>query len=373
MITATSQPTLLRPLLVSLAVCCTLGAVACHDAPSTAQAAEASAPRAPKKSAARVDAATPAPQRSHEHQTQGRRLELVYRATITPGDKDGPVDVFLPIAQSTPEQDVEAVNVHSPMRGEFGTEKTYHNRFWHAHLDALPDKPLTITVTYRVARRKLVQDDIDKRAGNAYAPGQLDKFHLFLKANRRVPVDAKIVRQVIGDTGIKADDTLAQRARKIFDYVVDTMEYKKVGTGWGNGDTYWACSKHYGNCTDFHALFTSLIRHEHIPARFEIGFPVPTDRDHGKIAGYHCWVKFYLPKVGWVPIDASEAKKHPKMHDTYFGTQPADRVQFTVGRDLDLGAHQHTRPLNYFIYPHVEVGGKLYHGVETTVSYKALK
>ena len=51
-----------------------------------------------------------------------------------------------------------------------------------------------------------------------------------------------------------------------------------AGSGWGNGDTFWGCSERYGNCTDFHALFISLTPSEGIPARIEIGFPVPTDR-----------------------------------------------------------------------------------------------
>jgi len=62
--------------------------------------------------------------------------------------------------------------------------------------------------------------------------------------------------------------------------------------------------------------------------------------------------------VGWFPIDASEAWKHKERRDLYFGTQPADRIQFTIGRDLELGDGHTTGPLNYFIYPHVEVAGK---------------
>jgi hypothetical protein len=57
----------------------------------------------------------------------------------------------------------------------------------------------------------------------------------------------------------------------------------------------------------------------------------------GKIEEYHCWTEFYLPGVGWFPIDASEAWKHKERRDLYFGTHPADRIQFTVGRDLELG------------------------------------
>ena len=125
---------------------------------------------------------------------------------------------------------------------------------------------------------------------------------------------------------------------------IDNVEYKKVGTGWGNGDTFWACNERYGNCTDFHALFISLARSEGIPARFEIGFPVPESRDEGKIAGYHCWVQFYLPEVGWFPIDASEAFKHPERREFFYGSPSRDRIHMTTGRDLELGEGHEASP-----------------------------
>jgi hypothetical protein len=37
-----------------------------------------------------------------------------------------------------------------------------------------------------------------------------------------------------------------------------------------------------------------------------------------------------------------------------------DRVTFTTGRDLVLAPKQDGEPLNFFIYPYVEVGGKVY-------------
>ena len=114
----------------------------------------------------------------------------------------------------------------------------------------------------------------------------------------------------------------------------------------------------YGNCTDFHSLFISLARTEGIPARFEMGFPVPLDRSSGQISGYHCWVEFYLPETGWFPIDASEAAKHPEKRELLYGTQPADRIHFSTGRDLRLGPDHRDAPLNYFVYPHVEVDGE---------------
>jgi transglutaminase-like putative cysteine protease len=137
----------------------------------------------------------------------------------------------------------------------------------------------------------------------------------------------------------------------------------------------WACDSGYGNCSDFHSLFISLARTEKIPAKFEIGFPLPEKAASGDIPGYHCWAKFWVSGKGWVPVDISEASKHPEMKDYYFGNLTPDRVAFSSGRDLELVPKQDGPPLNFFIYPYVEVGGKPYaqDKVEKKFSFEDVK
>ena len=42
----------------------------------------------------------------------------------------------------------------------------------------------------------------------------------------------------------------------------------------------------------------------------------------------------------------------------YFGGLTVDRVDFTAGRDVNLEPRQTGSPLNFFIYPWVEIDGK---------------
>ena len=58
-----------------------------------------------------------------------------------------------------------------------------------------------------------------------------------------------------------------------------------------------------------------------------------------------------------MPVDASEASKHPEKHDYYFGHLDENRVAFTMGRDLELKPRQNREPLNYLIYPYAELDG----------------
>lgn len=75
----------------------------------------------------------------------------------------------------------------------------------------------------------------------------------------------------------------------------------------------------------------------------------------GVVKGYHCWAEFWDGR-GWVPVDASDASKNPKLAEYLFGNLDSDRMQFTVGRDLVLSPAT-AEPLNYFIYPRAEVKG----------------
>ena len=113
-----------------------------------------------------------------------------------------------------------------------------------------------------------------------------------------------------------------------------------------------------------------MMRSSGIPARFEIGFPLPENKTEGDIAGYHCWAEFYLVGVGWVPVDASEAWKNPAKRDFSFGAHDVNRVFFTYGRDIRLSPDQKGEPLNYFIYPYAEANGQPVKNLQTHFSFR---
>lgn len=274
------------------------------------------------------------------------------------------VDIYLPLPAEHAGQRVVASSLQSNLPGEPGIEERHGNRYYRIHRPANINAPVQASLNWTVERATVT-------AGGTDGASEADLAR-YLLPNSLVPVGHEILQPILAEIHEqRADDSPQATARAIYDWVVDNVEYKKVGTGWGNGDTFWACSERYGNCTDFHALFISLARSEGIPARFEIGFPVPLDRPAGDIGGYHCWVQFYLPERGWVPIDASEAAKHPQQRELLYGTHPADRIHFTTGRDLVLSEGSAIQPLNYFVYPYVEVGGKPWQvKLDTRFSYR---
>jgi transglutaminase-like putative cysteine protease len=190
----------------------------------------------------------------------------------------------------------------------------------------------------------------------------------YLEPDKLVPLNDTIAELSRQQTA--GDATPLQKARHIYDYVIATMRYDKSGEGWGRGDAVWACTAKRGNCTDFHSLFIGMMRSAGIPARFEIGFPLPEGKSEGDIPGYHCWAEFYLSGIGWIPVDASEAWKNPAKRDYFFGAHDDNRVFFTYGRDLVLSPEQKGPALNYFIYPYAESDGQPVKGLTTHFAFR---
>jgi transglutaminase-like putative cysteine protease len=193
----------------------------------------------------------------------------------------------------------------------------------------------------------------------------------WIEPDTLIPTDGKIKELAVEVTGSQSGTV--PKAKAAYDYFFTNMRYDKTGSGWGRGDAVWACDSKRGNCTDFHSPFIGVLRADGIPARFDIGFPLPEDKDKGDIPGYHCWAEFYANKTGWVPVDISEAWKAKEKQEYFFGSVDANRVQFSTGRDVTLSPKQDGPALNYFVYPYVEVDGKPYEKLDKQFSFEELK
>ncbi|OLE60029.1 MAG: hypothetical protein AUG74_16350 [Bacteroidetes bacterium 13_1_20CM_4_60_6] len=220
-----------------------------------------------------------------------------------------------------------------------------------------PDSGKTIELRYRVLRKEK----------NAY-PANNAEGARYLRPETLVPVNETFRTLADKAAAGKTDDL--DRAKAIYDHVIGRMRYDKSGTGWGRGDAIYACDARTGNCTDFHAYFIALARSIGIPARFAIGATIPADKNEGTIDGYHCWAEF-LADGRWVPVDISEAWKNPKLADYYFGHNPANRFELTKGRDLVVDPEPASGPINFLVYPLLEMNGEIVKP-ETTFTFRRI-
>jgi uncharacterized protein (TIGR03000 family) len=293
---------------------------------------------------------------------KSREFFFTYTATVKGLPPDKTARIWLPVPSTSEDQKVTVVS--QDPAGQIGTEPKYGNRIYYYEGTAGADGTIKVQLKFRVKRFEVKGDQNQTAAAD-------EQTQTFLAPDAMVPVGGKALTLVQGKT--LPTEALAL-ARVFYDAVNDHMRYSKEGTGWGRGDVEWACDSKYGNCTDFHSLFISLSRAHKIPAKFEIGFSIPEKRGAGPVPGYHCWAKFKPQGRGWIPVDISEANKvkakDNQMVNYYFGNLTEDRVTFSTGRDLRLEPVQQGKPLNFFIYPYVEVDGKQYDNVERQFAYE---
>jgi transglutaminase-like putative cysteine protease len=295
---------------------------------------------------------------------ESRHFIFDYAFTVKNLDAGKKVRIWIPAAHSDASQEVNVVSIKSdlPLKKIRGL-KDGNELYFAETSSARPE--LHFDVVYDIVRHE--------RLGL-----RLEPHTSAVSLSKQERVEDLQPYVLVPITGVPAD-LAAQvtvgktepldKARAIYDYVFATLRYDKTGTGWGRGDVLYACDAKRGNCTDFHSLFIAMARSQGIPARFEIGFPLPSDKHSAEVAGYHCWADFYIDGKGWIPVDISEAWKHPEKKEYFFGSHDVNRVQFTMGRDLILTPAQQGKPLNYFVYPYVEVNGQEYSNVSLAFSF----
>jgi hypothetical protein len=275
------------------------------------------------------------------------------------------IRIWFPAAHSDAWQEVKVLSASGDLPLKKTRESKNGNEIYYAETSK-PKTELHFEVVYDVVRHEHLTSGLQTPHLASVTLNAKERKE-DLAPNVLVPITGLPAELAAKVTESKNSDL--DKARAIYDYVFTTMRYDKTGTGWGRGDVLYACDAKKGNCTDFHSLFMAMARSRGIPSRFEIGFPLPPDKHAAEIAGYHCWAEFFEPNDGWIPIDISEAWKHQEKRDYFFGAHDQNRVQFTVGRDLELNPKQAGKPLNYFVYPYIEVDGKEYSDVSTAFSF----
>jgi transglutaminase-like putative cysteine protease len=309
-----------------------------------------------------LTAAKAAPEKA---EPKSRTFEFTYAATVQ-GLKPGQTArIWVPVPSSGEDQDVTLIEKQAPGGVRINREARYGNQigFVEAKADA---GEVALKMVYRVTRRE-VRGETGRKSEE-----DRERQARYLQPDALVPITGKPLELLEGK---ELPEDPMKKARVLYDVVNGHLRYSKEGTGWGRGDAVWACDSRFGNCSDFHSLFISLARGQKIPARFEIGFPLPQKRGSGEIPGYHCWAFFQPDGKRWVPVDISEANKDPKRKDYFFGNLTEDRVTFSSGRDLELVPRQKGGLRNFLVYPYVEVGGKEYpeSKVEKKFGFRDLK
>ncbi|MEL7499386.1 MAG: transglutaminase-like domain-containing protein [Planctomycetota bacterium] len=279
-----------------------------------------------------------------------RKFTFRYAFTLKDLPRTGKVKIWVPIAESNSHQTVSYELGEELADLKINRDQVHKNKI--GFLETTGNTEYSFSLEYEVERQVAKLDTSEKTLSEA-------KSETYLSANKLVPIDGRPA-ELLANKSVPDEPTDA--AKMLYELVETHMTYDKSKPGYGKGDAIWACDSQTGNCTDFHSLFIALARNQKIPARFEIGFPLPpgdSKPESNQIGGYHCWAWFHIDGQGWTPVDISEADKHPELKNFYFGALTQDRIGFSKGRDIVLVPAAKSEPLNYFVYPHVEVDGEI--------------
>lgn len=280
-------------------------------------------------------------------------LDVSYRTEIRDLPKDAEnVRIWMPVPPNTAGQHITKFEVDSPVRYEYTRDPALGTRMLYFETNTM--EPFAVEARYHVARK---QTGIQKVELSEAETAQ------YLKLTKKVRVTPDVeafAREIIGDA--KDPYTVG---RLVFDGIREALFYDKTIPGCGTGDTQWILTYRRGKCDDYHALMMAILVSRGIPVRWEQGFPLPFPEGgqvesgelEGDCTGSHCWLSFYAPTHGWVPVDVSEGDKIAEGGDFYFGNLSANRFQVSVGRSVMLKPAQGGDPLPTFAFAYAESDG----------------
>ncbi len=281
-------------------------------------------------------------------------FDVTYRTEVHSLPRDAEqAYIWMPLPPSDDAQEVADLSITCPAGYEITSEEVYGNRM--VLVKTGPQAaPFALESRYRIVRH---------RTGARRAALDEASARKYLRLSQRARVTEEVeafTRRVVGGAGRPAEV-----GRRVYDALLDLLTYDRQIEGCGLGDTAWVMKHRRGKCDDYHALFMAMMVSRGIPVRWEQGFPLPYPSPagasggqlSGDCSGAHCWVSFYDPDLGWVPVDVSEADKRPEMREFFFGRLTPNRFKISEGRAITMNPPQGGDALPTFAYAYAEADG----------------
>lgn len=268
-----------------------------------------------------------------------QRFALTYRALFDiPASVSGEVTVTVPFPSDDEVQTIESYSFGSAMTPEkllsisLKRETKYGNRFLEIKLlDPAPSDALTFE--YTVSRKE--------KSNTLDTPIKINALIRPPEKQFLTPEGAK--PRSVGITTLASETVPAKMPR---DAAIDAIYQqtmlllapatRKDDPKVGQGDVAWVLENKRGDSIDFSALASEVARASGIPAKFEIGVPIPFGVETGEIGGMRAWTNLYHPQRGWIPIDPFEAKTNKRFTDYYLGRIGSDRISMAIGEESSV-------------------------------------
>jgi len=302
-----------------------------------------------------------------------RTFEVVTRLEVTPSTGEVAAWVPLPLTQTTTWfETMSNTTAGNAEQTQIYVDPAYGVAMAYARFKTGEAQPV-IEVTSRFRTRDWF---VDMRPGSSTLASAREQA-LYLKGTDLMPTDG-----IVRDTAInitKGAGTDVEKARAIYDWVIENTERNPKTRGCGVGDVkaMLETGTLNGKCADLNAMFVALSRAAGIPARDIYGIRVSTSPRGYKSMGprpgdiskaQHCRAEFYAQGIGWVPVDPADVRK-VILEEAPGLTLADDRVEqaramlwggwegnwlgYNYGHDIRLPGSSRA-PVPFLMYPQAE-------------------
>ena len=307
-----------------------------------------------------------------------RQGEVTFKINIEAPEDSKDVRLWLPYPVSDKEQTIEDVKIDGNFyySGIYG-QKQEGDMALYAEW-AQPAKERFLTLTFKAKAMERVKKDFP--AKETAMPVEIKEY---LKGSQFMPTDGKI--KEIALKIIKGKKNIKDKAKAVYDWVVENTFRDPDVKGCGTGDVERILAEKSGKCADISGVYVALARAAGVPAREVWGLRLGKKPEEDMTGGHHCWAEFYLPGYDWVPVDPADVRKAmlteklelkdaktKEYRDYYFGAVDTYRIVLTRGaKGYSLNPAQKDGVVPYgFMYPYAEIDGK---AVDWLAGQKELK
>ena len=273
--------------------------------------------------------------------------------------------LWIPYPVSDPNQQITALH----WEGTQATAAVYTERmfgvpmlhvYWPQEL-----KQRQFTLSFHAQRQEQVRRDFPA----AEAPYDPRDYALYLAPTTLGPITGEV--KTLADEITAGKTGILAKARAIYDWTVENTYRDPETRGCGLGDVTALLKRPGGKCADISSIYIALARAAGVPCREVLGLRTGRNAEQDVTTWQHCWVEFYLPGYGWVPVDPADVRKAmlkqqltledpqvAELRETFWGRVDPYRIRLSEGRDLQLNPAQQGPAVNYLMYPFAQVGGE---------------
>lgn len=287
---------------------------------------------------------------------------VTYNVDMTQYEQGKTVTLWLPIAQDTDYQTIKDVDfsAEGSTKSEITTDAQGNKMLYVEWDSSVAAADRTATAYFHVDREAIERPEFNEKTGEVGS--DMDQY---LEGDEFVVVDGVVKEQA--DEITAGMTTTLEKARAIYDWIIENMNRDESVKGCGTGDVCTLLETKAGKCTDINSVFVGLCRAAGIPAREMFGVRINAE-DITK--NQHCWAEFYLDGQGWIAADPADVLKAVLKNnwtkdqaetlekaEFYWGGNDNERVELSEGREITLSPAQKAGALNNFGYPYAEVDG----------------